>query len=107
MSNNVHIDFQAVLVTVQDAANRGIANQNVIHNLKTCRVANDDGGDGKSRTDMSKGHVSSVFDDVVNNEDADSTIRSGVARLVTEVAVASKDDGDAVIHVVPAAIGAA
>jgi hypothetical protein len=57
---------------------------------------------------MSKAHVSSVFDYVVDNEDADSTVCGGVSRLVTEVAVASKYDGNAVVHAVPAArVGAA
>ena len=100
----VHIDFQAVLVTVQDAANGGgIGFQNVAGDRKTGRVANNNGGYRESRTNMSEAHVSSVFNDVVNDEDADGAVRSGVARLVAEVTVASKHNGNAVVHVVPTA----
>jgi len=106
-NNTVNIDFQAVLVAVQDAANRGVANQNVIRNLETGRVANDDGGDGQRVPNMSKGHVSSVFDDVIDDEDADSTVVRSIARLLTEVAIASKHDGYAVVHVELAALAGA
>jgi len=103
MANCVHIDLQAVLISVQNAADRGVTSENVIHNLETSRVADNDGGDGKRRANMSKAHVSSVFDYVVDNEDADSTVCGGVSRLLTEGALASKYDGNAVVHAVPAA----
>ena len=104
MINCVHIDFQAVLVTVQDAADGGgIGFENVLGDGKSGRVANNDGGDRESIPNMSKSHVSGVFDDVVDNEDADSAVCSGVARLVAEVAVASKHNRNAVVHGVPTA----
>jgi len=58
---------------------------------------------GIERAGPSEAHVSSVFNDVVNDEDADGAVRSGVARLVAEVTVASKHNGNAVVHVVPTA----